>query len=80
MPQKNNPTGFDNSEGNFLKSNALLSCFSSELPTLYLQRYFPASTIRRDFGYAFALALIGYKMVLNNFGLASQLADLKDDE
>lgn len=78
MPPKVNPIGFDNSEGSLTVANALLSCFSSELPKNYLQRHFADSAIRRNFGYAFALTLVGYIKALENFRLCrTQPAHMK---
>lgn len=66
MPHKTNPKDFENSEGNLILANAILGCFSQELPLSRLQRHLADSTIERNFGYAFALCLIGYLATIRN--------------
>ncbi|MCL5675564.1 MAG: adenylosuccinate lyase [Patescibacteria group bacterium] len=52
MPQKVNPIGLENAEGNLLISNSLLVLFSNKLPISRLQRDLSDSTIRRNIGVA----------------------------
>lgn len=66
MPHKTNPKDFENSEGNLILANAILGCFSQELPLSRLQRHLADSTIERNFGYAFSLCLIGYLATIRN--------------
>jgi len=65
MPHKINPIQFENSEGNLLLANNLLSFLSSRLQKSRLQRDLTDSTIKRNYGIGFAHSLIGIKMCLN---------------
>lgn len=64
MPHKVNPIDFENAEGNFGIANALFEHFSNKLPITRLQRDLSDSTVERNFGSAFAHALIGYRALL----------------
>jgi len=64
MPHKSNPIDFENSEGNLGIANALLSYFSTKLPISRLQRDLSDSTVKRNFGVAFAHSVIGYQSTL----------------
>jgi adenylosuccinate lyase len=61
MPHKINPIQFENSEGNLLLANNLLSFLSSRLQKSRMQRDLSDSTIKRNYGSAFAYSLIGIK-------------------
>ncbi|RYZ84555.1 MAG: adenylosuccinate lyase, partial [Moraxellaceae bacterium] len=64
MPHKVNPIDFENAEGNFGLSNALLEHLSAKLPISRLQRDLTDSTVMRALGMPLAHALIGYKSLL----------------
>jgi len=64
MPHKVNPIDFENSEGNLGLANALFGFFASKLPISRLQRDLSDSTVQRNFGAAFAHALMGYESIL----------------
>ena len=71
MPHKINPIDFENSEGNLGMANTLFSFFSGKLPKSRLQRDLSDSTVKRNFGVAFAHSLIGYKSLLGGLGKIS---------
>jgi len=58
MPHKVNPIDFENAEGNFGLSSALLEHFAAKLPVSRWQRDLSDSTVLRALGTAFAHALI----------------------
>jgi len=60
MPHKVNPIHFENAEGNLGLANALLGFFAAKLPISRLQRDLSDSTVKRNFGSAFAYCLVGY--------------------
>src|SRR3990167_8622034 len=60
MPHKVNPIDFENAEGNLGVTSALFEHFSRKLPISRLQRDLSDSTVLREFGTAFAHALVGY--------------------
>jgi len=62
MPHKINPIQFENSEGNLLLANNLLYFLSSRLQKSRLQRDLSDSTIKRNYGTAFAHSILGIKM------------------
>jgi adenylosuccinate lyase len=64
MPHKVNPIDFENAEGNFGISNALLCFFSQKLSISRLQRDLSDSTVLRNIGVAFAHTLIGYQSII----------------
>ncbi|MBI4656954.1 MAG: adenylosuccinate lyase [Elusimicrobia bacterium] len=64
MPHKINPINFENAEGNLGIANALFEFFSRKLPVSRLQRDLSDSTVKRNFGTAFAHSLIAYKFIL----------------
>ncbi len=64
MPQKLNPIDFENSEGNLGIANALFAHFCEKLPISRLQRDLSGSTVKRNFGVAFAHSLLGYSSCL----------------
>jgi adenylosuccinate lyase len=61
MPHKVNPIDFENSEGNLLLANNLLSFLASQLQFSRMQRDLRDSTIKRNYGSVFGYALIGLK-------------------
>ena len=65
MPQKVNPILFENSEGNLIMANSLISAFVDKLPISRLQRDLSGSTISRNFGVVLAYSLISYKNSLS---------------
>lgn len=58
MPHKINPIDFENAEGNFELVNQLLMLFSNKLPLSRLQRDLSDSTVKRNYGVAFAHNLL----------------------
>lgn len=64
MPHKINPINFENAEGNLGIANAMFEFFSRKLPVSRLQRDLSDSTVKRNFGVAFAHSLLAYKYVL----------------
>ena len=83
MPHKVNPIDFENAEGNFGISTALLEHFSHKLPVSRWQRDLTDSTVLRALGVAFGHTLISYdalnrglgKLQLNEAVLAQDLDD-----
>lgn len=65
MPQKVNPILFENSEGNLIMANSLISGFVDKLPVSRLQRDLSGSTIMRNFGVTLAYSLLAYKNSLS---------------
>ena len=61
MPHKINPIDFENSEGVLGLANALFEHFADKLSKSRLQRDLSDSVVKRFFGEAFGLSLIGYK-------------------
>lgn len=68
MPHKINPKEFENAKGNLILANAILTCFSSQLPVSLLQRELFDSTIERNFGTALGYSLVGYTSILDGLG------------
>ncbi len=58
MPHKVNPINFENSEGNLLLSNSLLSMFADKLCRSRMQRDLSDSTVTRNIGVALAHAYL----------------------
>jgi adenylosuccinate lyase len=83
MPHKVNPIDFENAEGNFGLSTALLAHLSQKLPVSRWQRDLTDSTVLRNMGVAVGYALLGYdslqrglgKLELNADALAADLDD-----
>ncbi|MCO5978339.1 adenylosuccinate lyase [Ideonella oryzae] len=81
MPHKVNPIDFENAEGNFGLSNAVLTHLSQKLPISRWQRDLTDSTVLRNMGVALGYALLGYdslarglgKLELNEAALATDL-------
>jgi adenylosuccinate lyase len=61
MPHKINPIDFENAEGNFGLSNAMLRFFADKLPVSRWQRDLTDSTVLRNLGVALAHGFIGCK-------------------
>ncbi|MDO6385034.1 adenylosuccinate lyase [Uliginosibacterium sp. 31-12] len=59
MPHKVNPIDFENAEGNFGVSNAVLKHFSEKLPISRMQRDLTDSTVLRNMGVAIGHSLLG---------------------
>ncbi|MEY8689441.1 MAG: adenylosuccinate lyase [Leptothrix sp. (in: b-proteobacteria)] len=83
MPHKVNPIDFENAEGNFGLSSALLTHLSQKLPISRWQRDLTDSTVLRNMGVALGYAQLGYdsllrgldKLQLNEAALANDLDD-----
>ena len=65
MPHKINPWKFENSEGNLLIANALLTAMAEKLPVSRLQRDLSDSTILRNQGLAIGHSLLALRSTLN---------------
>ena len=61
MPHKVNPIDFENAEGNFMISTALLSFLSNKLPISRLQRDLTDSTVLRNIGVALGYSYLAIK-------------------
>jgi adenylosuccinate lyase len=64
MPHKVNPIDFENAEGNFGLSSALLTHLSQKLPISRWQRDLTDSTVLRNMGVALGYAVLGYDSLL----------------
>ena len=64
MPHKVNPIDFENAEGNFGVSNAVLKHFSEKLPISRMQRDLTDSTVLRNMGVAVGHSLLGLESCL----------------
>ncbi len=64
MPHKVNPIDFENSEGNCLMANAILSFLAKQLPTSRWQRDLVDSTLQRNIGVALGYCLVAYESLL----------------
>jgi adenylosuccinate lyase len=81
MPHKVNPIDFENAEGNFGLSSALLTHLAQKLPISRWQRDLTDSTVLRNMGVALGYAQLGYdsllrgldKLQLNEAALAADL-------
>jgi adenylosuccinate lyase len=71
MPHKVNPIDFENAEGNFGISNALLEHFAAKLPISRWQRDLTDSTVLRALGTAFGHALVGFDALLRGLNKLS---------
>ena len=65
MPHKINPWKFENSEGNLVIGNALLTAMAEKLPVSRLQRDLSDSTILRNQGLAIGHSLLALRATLN---------------
>jgi adenylosuccinate lyase len=83
MPHKVNPIDFENAEGNFGLSSALLDHFATKLPVSRFQRDLTDSTVLRALGVGFGHALVGLDSLMRGLGKLSvneeRLADDLDD-
>jgi adenylosuccinate lyase len=68
MPHKVNPIDFENAEGNFGVSSALLGHFSEKLPISRWQRDLTDSTVLRALGTAFGHALVAFESLSRGLG------------
>lgn len=64
MPHKVNPIDFENSEGNLKVANAMFNMLADKLQVSRLQRDLSDSTVKRNYGVAFAHSIIAYKNTL----------------
>jgi adenylosuccinate lyase len=64
MPHKVNPIDFENAEGNFGLSTALLAHLSQKLPVSRWQRDLTDSTVLRNMGVAMGYAVLAYQSLL----------------
>jgi adenylosuccinate lyase len=71
MPHKVNPIDFENAEGNFGLSSALLGHFSEKLPISRWQRDLTDSTVLRALGTAFGHALVAFESLQRGLGKLS---------
>ncbi|PXW93889.1 adenylosuccinate lyase [Sphaerotilus hippei] len=83
MPHKVNPIDFENAEGNFGLSSALLTHLAQKLPISRWQRDLTDSTVLRNMGVALGYAQLGYDSLLRGLdklelNAASLAADLDD--
>lgn len=65
MPHKINPIAFEAAEGNLGLSNTLFEYFARKLPLNRMQRDLSDSTIRRNFGLAFAYSYFAYDSIFD---------------
>jgi len=68
MPHKVNPIDFENAEGNFGLSSALLTHLAQKLPISRWQRDLTDSTVLRNMGVAVGYAQLGYDSLLRGLG------------
>ncbi len=83
MPHKVNPIDFENAEGNFGISNAVLRHFSEKLPISRMQRDLTDSTVLRNMGVGFGHSVLALDSCLRGLGkleadAARLAADLDD--
>ena len=83
MPHKVNPIDFENAEGNFGLSNALLSYLTQKLPVSRWQRDLTDSTVLRNMGVAIGYSLLALQSLQKGIGKlevasAPMLADLDE--
>jgi len=68
MPHKVNPIDFENAEGNFGLSSALLEHFATKLPVSRFQRDLTDSTVLRALGVGFGHALVALDALMRGLG------------
>jgi adenylosuccinate lyase len=68
MPHKVNPIDFENAEGNYGLSNALLTHLAQKLPISRWQRDLTDSTVLRNMGVALGYAVLGHDSLLRGLG------------
>jgi adenylosuccinate lyase len=71
MPHKVNPIDFENAEGNFGLSSALLEHFAAKLPVSRFQRDLTDSTVLRALGVGFGHALVALDALMRGLGKLS---------
>ena len=71
MPHKVNPIDFENAEGNFGISSALLDHFATKLPVSRFQRDLTDSTVLRALGVGFGHALVSLDALMRGLGKLS---------
>lgn len=71
MPHKVNPIDFENAEGNFGLSSALLEHFAMKLPVSRFQRDLTDSTVLRALGVGFGHALVSLDALMRGLGKLS---------
>jgi adenylosuccinate lyase len=71
MPHKVNPIDFENAEGNFGLSSALLDHFAVKLPVSRFQRDLTDSTVLRALGVGFGHALVALDSLMRGLGKLS---------
>ncbi|MEO8161591.1 MAG: adenylosuccinate lyase [Arenimonas sp.] len=71
MPHKVNPIDFENAEGNFGLSSALLDHFATKLPVSRFQRDLTDSTVLRALGTGFGHALVALDALQRGLGKLS---------
>ena len=71
MPHKVNPIDFENAEGNFGLSSALLDHFAVKLPVSRFQRDLTDSTVLRALGVGFGHALVSLDALMRGLGKLS---------
>ena len=80
MPHKVNPIDFENAEGNFGVSNALLDHLAGKLPVSRWQRDLTDSTVLRAIGTAYGHSLVALASLLKGLGkLEVNAARLEED-
>ena len=75
MPHKVNPIDFENSEGNFGLSNAVLRHLAEKLPISRWQRDLSDSTVLRNMGVGLGYTLLGYEALQKGLGKLEINAD-----
>lgn len=83
MPHKVNPINFENSEGNLMLSNSMLTFLSDKLCRSRMQRDLSDSTVQRNMGSALAYASLGVtetmrglnKLKINEHNCRAELED-----
>lgn len=83
MPHKVNPINFENSEGNLMLSNSMLTLLSDKLCRSRMQRDLSDSTVQRNMGSALCYASLGVtealrglnKLTINEHNCRAELAD-----
>lgn len=75
MPHKVNPIYFENAEGNFGVSNALLGHLSDKLPVSRFQRDLSDSTVLRNIGTAMGHSFLACHSTVKGFGRLAPDAD-----
>ena len=80
MPHKINPIDFENSEGNLLLANALLTCLANQLPISRWQRDLVDSTLLRNLSTAIGHSLVAYQANLKGLNKLEVNQDVLDTD